>query len=240
MVAARIAAMACAIALVSCGGTVKFDDDDSATNDTTTTDTSAADTLEDIPADLPEDLPEDSPEDSIHPDPVEDTALPDIAPECITAGCQMYPDGGLPCCAGLDYVASCPPWDTSCVPIYHCVDCGNGTCDPHEAAWSCLSDCAGGCDTGSHVGYSCGPLEGYDCSCEAPPCTVDCQMTMGGTQWQNSCTDETYGMCNLADDAECRHIGTETEGWYYTGPMGGENLIVAMPCANHWMCHGYD
>ena len=218
-----------ATAFLSCGGTLAFESD--AEIDTTESDT-GGDTVTDPGTDTSEDTVTDS---------IVDTPPPDSPPTCVAAGCWMMPDGGPPCCEGLDYVASCPPSDPTCpTPAYHCVDCGNGTCDPHETAWNCLSDCHAGCEGGAAYGYTCGPMEGYDCSCDTPECRVVCEMVSYTFQWHNTCSDETYGTCSPTDDAECLYIGTDSEGWYFRGPMGGENLLTHMDCAPTWTCYGYD
>lgn len=198
-------------------------------------DADATDMAVDTVADVAHDPPADAPGD-MAPDPTEDTIVPDTPTGCISAGCRIFPDGGLPCCERLVQVSSCPPWDSTCTPVHHCVHCGNGLCDPHEAPFNCRSDCAEGCEPGSTLGYACSETETYDCACQPPPCSVECQVTMGGTRWVNTCSGEAYGLCSLTDHAECRHVGTESEGWYFVGPMGGESLIVAMPCADHWAC----
>ncbi len=233
MRSAKLAVLAMTFLCLSCGGTLRFDDDGA--SDTGSPDTSA-DTGDDTSEEPQEDIPPDA-----FSDGVLDT-IEDFSPACISAGCLMSPDAGPPCCAALDYVASCPPWDPSCTaPVYHCADCGNGLCDPHEAAWSCLTDCATGCDVGATFGYACSPLEGYDCTCSLPECVISCEMQgVLGFRWTNSCSNETYSLCSPTDHAECRHIGTDVEGWYAIGAMGGETLVATMPCANHWICYGYD
>jgi hypothetical protein len=65
-------------------------------------------------------------------------------------------------------------------------------------------------------------------------------MSMMGFVWQDTCTEETYGACSPTDDPFCAHIGTDSEGWYTHGPMGGENLVAFMDCAPSWICYGYD
>jgi hypothetical protein len=211
-----ISSMVCALALASCGSPVKVNGD----RDTDTEDTSSTDAVEDVVEDGVTDSPVDVPGD-MPPDTGADTIEPDVPAGCISAGCRVSPDGALSCCDGLTQVSSCPPWDSSCSPVYHCVHCGNGTCEPHEAPWSCSLDCAEGCVLGSTLGYACSQIEVYDCSCLAPPCRVECDVTMGGTRWVNTCTGESYGFCSLTEHAVCLHIGTDSEGWYFIGPMGG-------------------
>jgi hypothetical protein len=223
----EILVLVCTPLLAACGGPVKFSGDGG---------TDAADAVVDVADDVVADDPLVDVSEDVAPDPVEDTVVPDVPAGCIGAGCRIYPDGGHPCCETLVQVSSCPPWDTTCTPDYHCVHCGNGSCDPHEAAWNCRADCPEGCTPGSTLGYACTETETYECACQPPECRVECHVTMGGTRWQNTCTEETYGLCSLTEEAVCLHIGTETEGWYFVGPMGGETLIVVMPCANHWAC----
>lgn len=223
-----IVSMAAALALACCSGAVHFEEDEDDTS--TASDTSVADTVSDAAGDETGDLVGDA-----SADVAVDTIAPDVTPTCISAGCLMFPDGGPPCCADLDYVASCR--DPACSPVFHCVDCGNGRCDPHEQPWNCLSDCPSGCDRGATLGYSCGPDESYSCTCVGPECRVECSVGIGGTLWRDTCSNATYGMCAAGiDHAECRHIGTADEGWYTDG-LGGEKLLVARPCHDHWDCN---
>ncbi len=144
--------------------------------------------------------------------------------DCVELACV---DEGLAvlapfeCCEGLEPVNDCRPGEPCARGPQFCVDCTDGSCDPHESIYSCPGDCPQGCRPGEERSFACpGGAEVPWCRCEPARRRPECRAI--GTRsegWYDSCSGDLYRYDTCARcEAECRAIGTRSEGWYESCP----------------------
>lgn len=236
-------------ALAACEGSVSYVGGDGETDGATDTsvDTAVdpgADTSVDTAVDPSVDVAPDpildpeptDPAPDVTPDPTPDPS-PDTGPDgglCIPEGCLLT-EGGAPCCAGLSAQRECPPTDPDCAPDLFCIDCGDGSCDPHENRYNCWMDCGMGCDSDVAMSYACSPIETHSCFCEPPGCRPECIASSSGeSAWMDPCSGEIIREARCEGQyAVCDAIGSFSEGWYESET--GELIDWAL-CAAEWSC----
>ena len=110
--------------------------------------------------------------------------VPDVVPDSSCTTQGCRLGLGGACCPGLIPERECDPL-SGCADLF-CINCGDGKCDPHENCYNCIEDCdEAPCTVGDHQNFPCSLIETHDCTCAPSECPP-----------------------------ECRHVGTDSEGWY--------------------------